>query len=116
MKKYSILCPSLKKNYDNYDLIIDICDLLALLNDNNLCEKFKNDFKLNNILLHKITKIVLSKDGTNYLYNYLTEIINNKLLITLKKKKILDIPSYNKIINELYPFLEKKYKKQNKIK
>ena len=111
MKKDTIITKKIIDRYDIYDIIMDISHLLSFLDEQNLCDDFKKKFNLKRILTFRIKTIILSKEGVIYLYNYFSKLIDEEVLLNLKKKRLLDAYSYKVVIKKIYPYFKEKYTK-----
>ena len=99
----------------NYNLIKDISDVLQEIDNYDFCYYIKEKFKVEDLDEYDVYKILNSKNGAKYLYEFLQEVMKEEQINYLVENKTIDSSKINKIETEILPKL-KNIKQQFKEK
>lgn len=96
----------------NYDLIYATSEVLEEMDEHNLCENLKNKFEITRFCsmehykrIVTVKQIFDSQEDINYLYNFLTNLVNDKEFQSVKINEINDNIK-EKMIKEVLPDLK----------
>ena len=100
----------------NYSLIESISDVLQAFDNYDFCTYLKQKFNVNDLDEYDVYKILNSKDGGKYLYDFLDQIRYEDQVNYLLDIQVLDSEKVNSIEDKILPDLKKNIRQQDKNK
>lgn len=100
----------------NYSLIESISDVLQAFDNYDFCTYLKQKFNVNDLDEYDVYKILNSKDGGKYLYDFLDQIRYEDQVNYLLDIQVLDSEKVNSIEDKILPELKKNIRQQDKNK
>lgn len=91
----------------NYQLIENISDVLTELDNYDFCTHIKQKFNVDDLDNYDVHKILYSKDGAKYLYDFCDEIRKEQQVNYLREISVLNNKKMNSIEDKILPNLKK---------